>query len=208
MPAQKKGYLPAGNPPRDRGVLPAGRRCRYGLLFTTRRAPPILMKTLYLMRHAKSDQDYVDLADRDRPLAERGRRDAPFMAQQLLAREVSPLDLIICSPAVRTLSTATLVAKELDYDPLKIQVEDALYEADREAYLDIISQLKPSLEEVLIVGHNNTITDVANFLSPQFVPELPTAGLVCLRFDTLSWKNLARDSAEFGFFDFPKNYDL
>ncbi|MBC7447433.1 MAG: histidine phosphatase family protein [Hymenobacteraceae bacterium] len=166
------------------------------------------MKTLYLMRHAKSDQDYVDLADRDRPLAERGRRDAPFMAQQLLAREVSPLDLIICSPAVRTLSTATLVAKELDLEPLKIQVEDTLYEADREAYLDIISQLKSSLEEVMIVGHNNTITDVANYLSPQFVPELPTAGIVCLRFDTLSWKNLARDSAEFGFFDFPKNYDL
>ena len=166
------------------------------------------MKTLYLMRHAKSDQDFLNLTDRDRPLNERGRRDAPFMAQQLLAREVNPLDLIICSPAVRTLSTATLVAKELDYDPLKMQVEDALYNASRETYLDIISRLRPALEEVLIVGHNNTITDVANFFSPQFVPELPTAGLVCLRFDTLSWKNLARDSAEFGFFDFPKNYDL
>ena len=166
------------------------------------------MKTLYLMRHAKSDWGHAGVTDRDRPLNERGRRDAPFMAQQLLAREVPPLDLIICSPAVRTLSTATLVAKELDYDPLKIQVEDALYEAERETYLEVINRIKPAFEEVMIVGHNNTITDVANFLSPQFVPELPTAGIVCLRFDTLSWKNLERDSAEFGFFDFPKNYDL
>ncbi len=166
------------------------------------------MKTLYLMRHAKSDWAHAGLADRDRPLNERGRRDAPFMAQQLLAREINPLDLLVCSPAVRTLSTATLVAKELDYEPLKIQIEPTLYEADREAYLDVIGQLRPSLEEVLIVGHNNTITDVANFLSPQFVPELPTAGIVCLRFDTMSWKKLERDSAEFGFFDFPKNYDL
>ena len=166
------------------------------------------MKTLYLMRHGKSDWDFSGLSDRDRPLNERGRRDAPFMAQQLLAREINPLDLIICSPAVRTLSTATLVAKELDYDPVKIQVANALYEADREAYLDVISQLRPAVEEVMIVGHNNTITDVANFLSPQFVPELPTAGIVCLHFDTMSWKSLARDSAEFGFFDFPKNYDL
>ena len=168
------------------------------------------MKTLYLMRHAKSDWGHAGVSDRDRDRAlnERGRRDASFMAQQLIAREIPPLDLLVCSPAVRTLSTATLVAKELDYDPLKIHVEDTLYEADREAYLDIISHLKPALEEVMIVGHNNTITDVANFFSPQFVPELPTAGLVCLHFDTLSWKNLARDSAEFGFFDFPKNYDL
>ena len=160
------------------------------------------------MRHAKSDWGYADLVDRDRPLNERGRRDAPFMAQQLLAREIDTIDLIISSPALRTLSTATLVAKELDYDTEAIKVEDGLYEAEREDYLNVLNGLKSSLEGVLIIGHNNTITDVANFLSPQFVPELPTAGIVCLRFDTLSWKNLARDSAEFGFFDFPKNYDL
>ena len=166
------------------------------------------MKTLYLMRHAKSDWDFAGLPDRDRPLNERGRRDAPFMAQQLLAREIAPLDLIICSPAVRTLSTAALVAKELEYNPLEIKVETSLYEADRDDYIDIISHLKSSYEEVLIIGHNNTITDVANFYSPQFIPEMPTASIVCLHFDSLSWKHLDRDSAEYGFFDFPKNYDL
>lgn len=166
------------------------------------------MKTLYLMRHAKSDWSYAGLPDRDRPLNDRGRRDAPFMGQQLIAREVPPLDLIICSPAVRALSTATLVARELEYDTGTIQVEDELYDSDRESYLAIISRIKPSVEDVLLVGHNNTITDVANYLSPQFVPELPTAAIVCLHFDALSWRNLAKDSAEFGFFDFPKNYDL
>jgi phosphohistidine phosphatase len=166
------------------------------------------MKTLYLMRHSKSSWDLGNVSDRDRPLNDRGRRDAPFMAQQLLAREINPLDLIISSPAVRALSTATLVARELEYDPAKIQVEDGLYNTEREDYLAVISRIRPAIEEVLLVAHNNTITDVANFLSPQFVPELPTAGIVCLRFDTLSWKNLERDSAEFVFFDFPKNYDL
>jgi len=166
------------------------------------------MKTLYLMRHAKSSWDHAGIPDRERPLNDRGRRDAPFMAQQLLAREIPPLDLIICSPAVRALGTATLVARELDYDTSRIQVEDELYDTDRDAYLAVISRIKRDAEEVLLVGHNNTITDVANYLSPQFVPEMPTAGIVCLHFDTLSWRNLEKDSAEFGFFDYPKNYDL
>lgn len=166
------------------------------------------MKTLYLMRHAKSDWGYAGLADRDRPLNDRGRRDAPFMGQQLIAREIPQLDLIISSPAVRALSTATLVARELDYETGKIQVEDGLYDSDREAYLAVISRLRSAVEDVLLVGHNSTITDVANYLSPQFVPEMPTAGIICLRFDTLSWRNLEKDSAQYGFFDFPKNYDL
>lgn len=166
------------------------------------------MKTLYLMRHAKSSWDFASIADRDRPLNDRGRRDAPFMAQQLLAREVPPMDLILASPAVRALSTATLVAREIEYDPTRIQVEEQLYDTDRDAYLAVISRVKSSVEELLLVGHNYTITDVANYLSPVHVPEIPTAGIVCLRFDTMSWNRLPKDGAEFVFSDFPKNYDL
>lgn len=166
------------------------------------------MKTLYLMRHAKSDQGAGGLKDRDRALNDRGRRDAPFMGQQLLTREIPPLDLIISSPAVRALTTATLVARELGYDVGKLQVEDTLYDTDRDAYLSVIAGVKSSVEELMLVGHNFTITDVANYLSPVHVPEMPTAGVVCLRFDTMSWSRLEKDSAEFIFIDFPKNYDL
>lgn len=166
------------------------------------------MKTLYLMRHAKSDWGAAGLPDHARALNDRGRRDAPFMGQQLLTRDLPPLDLILCSPAVRALTTATLVARELNYDVSKIRIEDTLYESDREAYLRVISSVKSSVEELMLVGHNYTITDVANYLSPVHVPELPTAGVVCLRFNVMSWGNLEKDSAEYAFIDFPKNYDL
>ncbi|RYU80247.1 SixA phosphatase family protein [Hymenobacter persicinus] len=162
------------------------------------------MKTLYLMRHAKSSWDFDDLNDQERPLNNRGRDDAPHMGQALANRNIT-LDLLVSSPAVRALSTATLVAKEINYPHDQIEVVERIYGAEVPDLLDIVRHLPDSASSVLLVGHNNTLTDFVNLLSPNQMPELPTAAIVCLKFNTEQWSELDRANAEFYFYDYPKN---
>ncbi len=95
------------------------------------------MKRVYLVRHAKSDWKRIGLADRDRPLNKRGKRDAPVMGQRLAARGVKP-DLIVTSPAKRARKTAKVFAKELGYPKDEIVVEERVYEGGVEDLWDII----------------------------------------------------------------------
>ena len=163
------------------------------------------MKTLYLMRHAKSSWSFDTLNDQERPLNDRGRDDAPLMGRALAERAVE-LDLVVTSPAVRALSTAALVAKELDHSPEQLQVIDAIYEATVPELLTVVKQLPDAADAVLLVGHNNTLTDFANLLSPSEIPSMPTASIVCLKFSTDRWATVDRTNAEYYFFDKPKNY--
>jgi len=163
------------------------------------------MKILYLMRHAKSSWSFDDLSDRERPLNDRGRDDAPRMGQALVKRDIH-LDLIVSSPAVRALSTAVLVARELSYPHDKIKVEPCIYEANLDTLLDVIRELPDETNSVLLTGHNPTITDVSNYLSPSPLSgEMPTAGVLCLHFQAEHWAEVKRANAEFYFFDSPKN---
>ena len=163
------------------------------------------MKTLYLMRHAKSSWSFDDLSDRERPLNDRGRDDAPRIGQALAKRHITP-SLIVSSPAVRALSTAVLVAREVNYPHDKIQVEPALYEADLDTVVAVIRELPDEANSVLLTGHNPTFTDVSNYLSPSPLSgELPTAGLMCLRFLVDHWAEIAPANAEFYFYEYPKN---
>ena len=163
------------------------------------------MKTLYLMRHAKSSWSFDTLNDQQRPLNDRGRDDAPLMGRALADREVA-LDLIVSSPAVRALSTAALVAKELDHSPEQLQVIEGIYEATVPDLLAIVQQLPDSAAAVLLVGHNNTLTEFANLLSPSEIPPMPTASIACLKFKTDQWADISQANAEYYFFDKPKNY--
>jgi len=162
------------------------------------------MKTLYLMRHAKSSWSFDDLSDQQRPLNDRGRDDAPLMGQALAKRNTK-LDLLVSSPAVRAMSTAALVAHELEYPADKIEVVEAIYEATVPDLLTVVRQLPDTADSVLLVGHNNTLTDFANLLSPSEIPEMPTAAIVCLKFSTDQWAQADRANAEYYFFDKPKN---
>lgn len=157
------------------------------------------------MRHAKSSWDFEELSDHDRPLNNRGRKDAPLMGRELMAREVT-VDLILSSPAVRALTTATLVAKELEYDPEKIAVEEDIYKSNKHELLTVIKNIPNQFDKVLLVGHNNTQTELANMLSPELVPTMPTAAVVCLTFNCDTWAEIERKNAQFHFFDFPKNH--
>lgn len=163
------------------------------------------MKTLYLLRHAKSSWDFADLSDHDRPLNNRGRRDAPLMGRELLSREVQ-FDLILSSSAVRALTTATLVAHELEYDLNQIRINPAIYGATYQELIQIIRETPDDTEQLLLVGHNPTITETANALSPEYIADMPTAGVVCLSFDCPIWPEIDKTNATLHFFDFPKNH--
>ncbi|MBC6606128.1 histidine phosphatase family protein [Hymenobacter sp. BT188] len=162
------------------------------------------MKTLYLMRHAKSSWNFDDLSDRERPLNGRGRTDAPAMGEALAKRDIQ-LDLLVSSPAVRALSTAALVASVLKYPHDQIQVVEKIYQADVNDLMRVVHELPNEATSVLLVGHNNTITDFANLLSPSQIPEMTTAAIVCLRFATDHWAHVDRTNAEYYFYDHPRH---
>lgn len=163
------------------------------------------MKTLYILRHAKSSWEFEELSDHDRPLNKRGRSDAPIMGRELASRGVLP-ELIVSSPAVRAITTATLVGRELGYNPDDVVIDERIYGADKETLLEVVQETPVELNSMLLVGHNEALTDFANMLSPEMVGSIPTTGLVALQFDCESWYEISRDNAEFLFFDFPKNY--
>ncbi|RNI26346.1 SixA phosphatase family protein [Rufibacter latericius] len=164
------------------------------------------MKTLYLLRHAKSSWDYEELSDHDRPLAKRGRTDAPLMGQELVEREIK-LDLVISSSAVRAITTATLVAKELKFSPEQIGVQEELYMISAEGLVGFIRSLPDEYNHVMLVGHNPAFTEVANLLSPEkSIANIPTAGIVAISFDCSYWGEISPDNSKQLFFDFPKNY--
>ena len=164
-----------------------------------------LMKTLYIMRHAKSSWKFEELSDHDRPLNKRGRTDAPLMGQELAANNAK-LQLILSSPAVRALTTATLVARELNYDSDGISVDDRMYGASAKELLKIAHEAPANVDSMMMVGHNESISEFANLLSPKHVASMPTAGVVALRFDCESWQEIKRDNAELLFYDVPKNH--
>ena len=162
------------------------------------------MKTLYLLRHAKSSWSFDELSDQERPLNDRGRDDAPLMGQALAKRRICP-DIIVSSPAVRAMSTAVLVAREMKFPHDKIVVEPGIYGAEADDLLSIIKGLADAAGSVLLVGHNPTITEVANALSPSPLNEMPTAAVVCLRFSCDHWEEVSKANAEFYFYDYPRN---
>ncbi|WP_375433791.1 histidine phosphatase family protein [uncultured Hymenobacter sp.] len=163
------------------------------------------MKSLYLMRHAKSSWSFDDLTDEQRPLNDRGRDDAPRMGQALAKRNIK-IDLLLSSAAVRALTTAALVAKEIEYLPERIAVRPEIYHADVQTLLDIVRSCPDEANSVLLVGHNNTISEFADLLSPGALhEEIPTAGIVCLHLQVDRWVDANQSNTEFYFFDRPRD---
>ncbi len=162
------------------------------------------MKTLFLLRHAKSSWSFDELSDSERPLNDRGRDDSPRMGQALAGRAVR-LDRLVSSPAVRALSTATLVARELGFPSADIVVEPAIYQADAPTLLALVRAQPDGAAAVLLTGHNPGLTELTNALLPApLTTEMPTAAVACLRFSTERWADVRPDNAELYFYDFPR----
>ncbi len=164
------------------------------------------MKTLFLVRHAKSSWKFEDLSDHDRPLKKRGRKDTGIMGQELSERKAD-LDMIISSSAVRALSTATLLAKELGFDPEQIGVQEELYHSSPSALMQFIQLLPDEYQHIMLVGHNPAFTEVVNLLSPETkLTNLPTCGVAAFEFDSAYWGQASPENAKMLFLDFPKKY--
>jgi phosphohistidine phosphatase len=155
------------------------------------------MKTVTLFRHAKSaGRDDPDIADFDRPLAERGIKVAPKMGKAMRKRKLKP-GLILCSPSVRTRQTLTLAEAEAwDRQP-EVRFDERIYDASVQTLLKLLRGLPDELSHIMIVGHNPGLQDLAVALTPRanparapFEEKLPTAALVCFDFDTERWRNI------------------
>jgi phosphohistidine phosphatase len=147
------------------------------------------MKTLFLIRHAKSSWDDAALPDKDRPLDDRGKRDAPKMGKRLAKRDVKP-DLILSSPAMRALTTAEIIAKKLDYKLKDIVVDDRLYTGEDDL-LNVIHKLGDKLDRVMLFGHNPKLTELAHRLSSK-ITHMPTCAVAEFTFDAKSWSNVGK----------------
>ena len=162
------------------------------------------MKTLTLVRHAKSSWKDNSLADRDRPLNKRGKRDAPEMGRRIAAAGIRP-SLIVSSPAVRAWTTAKIIANEIGYPREFLQRDNGLYLASVNGILDVIVAQDPGFNNLMLVGHNPGFTDFANFLVPGLTNNMPTAGVVSVELDSDDWSLYDRPAAELLLYDFPKN---
>ncbi|NNG25998.1 MAG: histidine phosphatase family protein [Ignavibacteriaceae bacterium] len=162
------------------------------------------MKTLYLVRHAKSSWKHPELSDFERPLNKRGKNDAPFMGKLLAEKGVNP-ELVISSPAKRASSTAKIIASELNYVKEKIIFDKNIYEGTGRRLLEIISGIQEKYNFVMLFGHNPGLTVLSNNLSDHFIDNIPTCGIVALEFSK-SWSDIKLNSAKFLFFEYPKKY--
>lgn len=161
------------------------------------------MKTLYVIRHAKSSWDDPTLSDFDRPLNNRGKKDAPEMGKRLKQRKVLP-DLFLSSPAERARTTCYAIAEELGYPESKIKTDKNLYHAEDAEILRIIQSLDNKYACVWIFGHNPGLTDFVNLLADAGIDNIPTCGVVACSLNVQSWDEVSRKKGVVTFFDFPK----
>jgi phosphohistidine phosphatase len=145
------------------------------------------MKTLILMRHAKSSWKFPEIADRDRPLTKRGEHDAPRMGKLLKKEEIFP-DKILTSTAVRAAATAEAVAKKLDYKDEIIYL-DSLYMAEPVNIIEALQTLPAEVKKVLVVGHNPGMEGLVQILGGKLVT-LPTAAIAEIKIPIKEWNEL------------------
>jgi len=160
------------------------------------------MKTLFLVRHAKSSRDAPDLPDRDRPLNDRGLHEAPEMGRRLAVRKVKP-DLILSSPALRALTTAQLVAAEVGYATQDIVADERLYACSAESLLSVVRELDNKLRSVMVFGHNPEMSQLVSGLSDDNL-DMPTCAVAEFLYDSESWGDIGAIAATRLTLDTPK----
>jgi phosphohistidine phosphatase len=162
------------------------------------------MKTILLIRHAKSSWDSADIADFERPLNERGKRDAPEMASRLKKRNIK-IDAFISSPAKRARKTAELFMKELKENKTDIILIDDLYHAGPDVFRAVIQKANDKFDCIAIFSHNPGITDFVNMLTNEVrTDNMPTCAVFAIRTPITSWKDFKEGDGKFLFFDYPK----
>ena len=159
------------------------------------------MKTLYVIRHAKSSWDQPELSDSERPLNKRGQRDAPGMGERLFKAGIRP-DILISSPARRAMDTALLIADELKFPQSRIRKVEKLYFGGIRGMLDVVRDMDDSYSSVMLFSHNPTIEGFLDQVTGGFYEHAPTCAVAGIQFSVDQWKEIGQ--GQLLFFDYPK----
>ncbi len=163
------------------------------------------MKTLYIIRHAKSSWESSVQSDYDRPLNKRGERDAPLMGMVLKQKDIKP-DLILSSSAKRAKKTALIISEQIGYNTSDIIFDEDLYLASPNEILEIIQNVDSHVEVLFVIAHNPGMTDFINHFCKERISNLPTTGVFSMEFDIGDWNALKSNSAQNCIFDYPKKH--
>ncbi len=162
------------------------------------------MKILLIVRHAKSSWAEADQPDIERPLNDRGKKDAPQMAKRINEHGIKKAHLV-SSPAKRAHKTAKLFAEELGVEKDSIQIIPELYEAAPETFYKVVSTLDDKYDTVILFSHNPGITGFVNTLTTVHVDDMPTCAVFAVSSSANNWKTFKEAEKAFLFFDYPKN---
>lgn len=161
------------------------------------------MKSLLIIRHAKSSWSAADLNDFDRPLNDRGKKDAPSMAKALLKKNVL-IDTFISSPARRAKKTASYFCEAYDKTESDIIFKQELYHAATNAFYNVITGIDKVATNVAIFSHNPGITEFVNTLTNTRIDNMPTCGVFAIHIKSDNWKDFETAEKTFWFFEAPK----
>lgn len=161
------------------------------------------MKTLVIFRHAKAEKNDL-IKDFDRNLTDRGKSDAIDMAKRLHKKGFNP-DLIVSSPAKRTHKTAKIISDGFKLNEKQLDLNSQIYQAGVEDLLYLIRDFDDKVDNVILVGHNPTVTGIIGFLSPNFIEHMPTAGCAMIKFNAKTWKMIKQSSGNLVFVDYPSH---
>lgn len=162
------------------------------------------IKTLYLIRHAKSDWNEEDASDFERGLNTRGFKDLNMMGSYISLRNIKP-DLILSSSALRAQLTADKLSEKIGYKG-KTHYMKELYLVCPETLLDTIRLQDNQYDHIFLIGHNPELTEFANFLTKDHFGKLPTLGIVTINIDIKSWEDIEEGKGEVDSFVYPKQF--
>ncbi len=162
------------------------------------------MKTLFLIRHAKSVNHFAAASDFDRGLNEKGIKDATEMAKRLVKKNIM-IGQFVSSTAVRAKTTAVIFIRQYNRKPEEISLKPELYQASGEIFEQVISSLDDQFDRVAIFAHNPGITDYASSLTNTHISNMPTSSIFAVASEVKSWQDFPIAEKIFLFFDSPKS---
>jgi len=161
------------------------------------------MKTLYIVRHAKSSWEYAGIEDIDRPLKKRGIKDAHLMSK-FLSKEIERPDVFVSSSANRALHTAVIFCENLEYPLSNLKIKKQLYSFSDGYLVKTVNALDDGFNSAIIFSHDHGINTFVNKFGSKPISHVTTCGVVGIQFDEKHWKNIKKGKTFM--IEFPKNH--
>ena len=162
------------------------------------------MRTLYLLRHAKSSWKDLTVPDFDRPLKDRGRKAAKRIGKYLAAEKLNN-PLVVCSPAMRTRETAEIVLKHAHL-PVEVRYEERIYEASLRDLVQVVSEIPDDKDVAILIGHNPGFEELLAYFTGEG-RRMATCALGKIKFEVESWKDIKEEQGTLAWFVTPKELD-